>query len=187
MATQPKTRLTYQDLQAFPEDNLRRELIDGELVVTPAPAIRHQDVVVRLVLRLGTHSEAHGGKVYMAPTDVLFSEMDVVEPDVLYVGPESLGKVEKRFVRSAPDLVVEVSSPSTRRLELVRKRKLYERYGVPEYWFVDLDADRVEVYGLRDDIYAAPILVSRGDVLETPQVAELALDVDDLLGPPQGD
>src|SRR6266542_3708826 len=146
MPTQPQTGLTYQDLLAFPEDNLRRELIDGELIVTAAPATRHQRVVARLVQRLLTHCDAHGGEVLPAPTDVYFSESNVVEPDVLYVAPQNLERVENRFIRSAPDLVVEVSSPSTRRLDLIRKRDLYERFGVPEYWYVDLDADRVEIY-----------------------------------------
>src|SRR5713226_3989394 len=138
MAIKPQTGLTYQDLQSFPEDNLRRELIDGELIVTAAPATRHQRVVAKLVHRLFTYCEAHGGEVLPAPLDVYFTETNVVEPDVLYVRPENLGRFEKRFFRSAPDLVVEVSSPSTRRLELVRKRELYERFEVPEYWDVDL-------------------------------------------------
>src|SRR5919198_542289 len=140
MAIQPQTGLTYQDLQAFPEDNLRREIIDGELIVTAAPATRHQRVVTKLVLRLGTCCEEHGGEVLPAPYDVYFSEANVVEPDVVYVREENRVRLEKKFLRAAPDLVVEVSSPTTRRLELVRKRELYERFGVPEYWFVDLDA-----------------------------------------------
>ena len=154
MATQPKTTgLTYQDLQAFPEDNLRRELIDGELIVTAAPALRHQRVVLRL--------------------------------DVVYVRPENAGKLEKALIRSAPDLVVEVSSPSTRRLDLVRRRELYERFGVPEYWYVDLDADRVEIYLLSEGRYAQPILVERGGVLGSAQVEGLSIEVDALLGSPE--
>ena len=185
MATQPQTGLTYQDLLAFPEDNLRRELIDGELIVTAAPATRHQDVVLRLGARLLAQCEAHGGRVFVAPTDVYLSETSVVEPDVLYLRPENANRVEPRLVRSAPDVVVEVSSPSTRRLELVRKRELYERFGVPEFWFVDLDADRVEVYRLAAGTYPAPTLLRRGDLLEPPQIPGFTLSVDDLLGPPE--
>src|SRR5437867_5528608 len=121
MATQPQTGLTYEGLQAFPEDNLRRELIDGELIVTAAPLIRHQRVVARLVFRLFSYCEQHGGEVLPAPTDVFFSDTNVVEPDVLYVRPENIARIETKYVRSAPDVVVEVSSPTTRRLELVRK------------------------------------------------------------------
>src|SRR6266542_3997600 len=154
MATQPKTTgLTYQDLQAFPEDNLRRELIDGELIVTAAPALRHQRVVLRL--------------------------------DVVYVRPENAGKLEKALIRSAPDLVVEVSSPSTRRLDLVRRRELYERFGVPEYWYVDLDADRVEIYLLSEGRDRQPVLLERGGVLGSAQVEGLSIEVDALLGSPE--
>jgi Uma2 family endonuclease len=183
MATQPTTGLTYDDLRSFPEDNLRRELIDGELVVTAAPNTRHQRVVTKLVARLFAHAEAHGGEVYPAPTDVYFSETNVVEPDVLFVGPENLTRVEKAFVRSA-DLVVEVSSPSTRRLELVRKRELYERYGVPEYWYVDLDAERVEAHRLAQGAFGVPEITGRGQAVVSSTVPGFSIEVDDLLEPP---
>src|SRR5712692_446056 len=182
MAIKPQTGLTYEDLLSFPEDNLRRELIDGELIVTAAPATRHQNVVLRLGARLLAHCDQHGGQVFVAPTDVYFSETSVVEPDVLYLRPENVARVEPRFVRSAPDLVVEVSSPTTRRLELVRKRDLYERFGVLEYWFVDLDADRVEVHRLEGDRYIAPTLFGRGEALRSAQIPEFTLSVDELLG-----
>jgi Uma2 family endonuclease len=185
MATQPQTGLTYEDLQAFPEDNLRRELIDGELIVTAAPRRRHQQVVARLLTELMLYCREHGGEVLPAPFDVYFSETNVVEPDLIYVRPENLGRFDERYYPAAPDLVVEVSSPSTRRLELVRKRKLYERFGVPEYWFVDLDADRVEVHRLEEGRFGRPVLLARGETLETPQAPGLALPLDDLLGSPE--
>jgi Uma2 family endonuclease len=125
--------------------------------------------------------------VFPAPTDVYFSDDNVPEPDALYVGPEHAERVEERFVRSAPDLVVEVSSPSTRHLQLVRKRDLYERYGVPEYWYVDLDADRVEVYRLQGDRYGRPsLVVVRGEVIESSAAPGSSIAVGDLLGPPKG-
>lgn len=183
--TEPKDRYTYADLQAFPEDNLRREIIDGELIVTAAPSFRHQAVVMRLSGELYQHAKEHGGQVLPAPTDVFLSDTNVVEPDVVYVREENRVRLEKKFLRAAPDLVVEVSSPTTRRLELVRKRELYERFGVPEYWFVDLDADRVEVYRLDQGRYGHPLLFARGETIETSQAPGLALLVDDLLGPPE--
>jgi Uma2 family endonuclease len=183
MATQPKTRYRYEDLARFPDDHLRREIIDGELIVTPAPATRHQRVVAFLVLELGLYARHHGGTVLPAPTDVFFSDTDVVEPDVLFVRAEHADRVERKFVRSAPDVAVEVSSPSTRRLELVRKRELYGRFGVPEYWFVDLDADRVEVYTLGESGYGQPRFLVPGDVLESPQLPGFSVSVVELLVP----
>lgn len=182
MATQPQTGLTYEDLLAFPEDNFRRELIDGELIVTPAPSGRHQDAVLELGARFLAHCKEHGGKVYVAPRDVFFTDRNVVEPDVLFVRPENLDRVEDRFVRSAPDVVVEVSSPSTRRLELVRKLELYQRFAVPEYWYVDLDADRIEVYRLVGGRYGSPELFGRGEALSSPHIPGFAIEVADVLG-----
>jgi Uma2 family endonuclease len=185
MASQPQTGLTYEDLRAFPEDNLRREIIDGELFVAAAPTPRHQVVVATLVIDLGTHCRAHGGRIYPGPIDVYFSLTDVVQPDLIYLSPHSFEKVEKNLVRSAPDLVVEVSSPTTRRIDQGRKRELYERFGVREYWFVDLDADRVEVYRLEGDRYPAPTLLTRDATLSTPLIPGFALTVDEMLGPPE--
>jgi Uma2 family endonuclease len=184
MATEPKTTgLTYEDLQRFPEDNLRRELIDGELIVTPAPSTRHQDVVLRLGATLLAWCDQNGGKVYVAPTDVLFSETNVAEPDVLFLRPENVQRAEERFVRGSPDVVVEVSSPSTRRLELIRKRELYQRFQATEYWYVDRDADRVEIYRLDGGRYATPRYLARGDKLESPEIPGFSISVNDLLGP----
>ena len=181
MATQPQTGLTYEDLQAFPDDNLRRELIDGELFVTAAPGTRHQRVVMYLSARLFAYAEEHGGEVLPAPYDVKFSDTSVVEPDVLFVRAEHLDRFTDRYIGAAPDLVVEVTSPTTRRTDVVRKRALYERFGVPEYWFVDLDADRIEVYVLEGDRYPTPTLLERGSALESPLLPGLSLPLDRVL------
>ena len=135
--------LIYDDLWDLPQDDgLRRELIDGELYVSPSPVVRHQRVVAAIAFALSRAAERDGGEVLFAPIDVLFAPDTVVEPDVLYLAPETWGKRgEGRFIDVVPDLLVEVSSPATRRLDLIYKRNLYERAGVPEYWFVDLEAD----------------------------------------------
>ncbi len=183
MATQPRTGLTYEDLARFPEDNIRREIIDGELIETAAPATRHQRAVMTLSGELYAHCKRFGGTVLPAPTDVYFSDTNVVEPDVLYIRPENAERIERKFIRSAPDLVVEVSSPSTRRLELHRKKELYARFGVPEYWYVDLDAERVEVYRLVEGRYGPPRLVVGDDELAPPSLPEFSFLVRDVLGP----
>ena len=181
MAVEPRRLYTYEDLQAFPEDNLRREIIDGELFVTASPRSRHQDVVATLTTRLWLYAAEHGGKVLPAPMDVFFSDTSVVEPDVLFVRADHLDRVEYGFVRSAPDLVIEISSPSTRKLEIVRKRDLYERYGVPEYWYVDLESDAIQVYRLADGYGIAHILV-RGDTIEAVALPGFRASVEEILG-----
>jgi Uma2 family endonuclease len=164
MSTPRATGLTIADLDAMPEDMVIRNLIDGELFVTPAPTTRHQRVVIKIIRRLGDYADAHGGEVLAAPCAVHLSDRDVPEPDVLYLLHDHLHRIGERYVEGPPDLVVEVSSPSTRRFDLLRKRRLYERFGVPEYWFVDLEAERVEAYRLGDHRYGAPTLYERDDV-----------------------
>ena len=175
--------LTYRDLQDFPDDHLRREIIDGDLYVTPSPIRRHQRAVAVIVSRLLAHAETHGGEVLPAPADVYFSESTVVEPDVVFVGADRVADLtDERFVDIAPDLVVEVTSPSTRRLDLVRTRALYEREGVREYWFVDLDADQVDVHRLDEHgRYGDPTSVGRDGVLTCLSAPDVEVVVADLL------
>lgn len=186
MAVEPRRLFTYADLQTSPQDNLRREIIDGELFVTAAPRVRHQLVVAILTHLLFVYGREHGGQVFPAPTDVFFSDTSVVEPDVLFVRADHLDRLEERFVRAAPDLVVEISSPSTRKLELVRKRDLYERFAVPEYWYVDLDADLIQVYR-QDEGYGVARVRGRGDTIEADPLPGLSLSVDEILGPPEAE
>lgn len=152
--------------------------------MTAAPGHRHQRVVATLVARLFVYAEERGGEVLPAPFDVAFSDMDVVEPDIVFVSASNVPRIEERYLRSAPDLAVEVSSPSTRSLELTRKKDLYERYGVPEYWYVDLEADRVEIYRLEEGGYQNPVVLGRGEILGSPLLAGLSIPVDDVLGIP---
>lgn len=172
-------KLTYDDLVDMPDDGLRRELIDGELYVTPAPSIRHQAIVLNLGSTLRAHIRAHDlGRVFIAPLDVLFSKIDVVEPDVLFVSRAREADVlTKKHLVGAPDLVVEVGSPGTRRTDERDKQRLYERFAVPEYWIVDPDLDVIKVFRLVEARYqrVAELSLEAGDVLTTPLLPGLEL------------
>lgn len=160
----PQGSLTYADLATFPDDGMRRELLDGELLVSAAPYLRNQEVLGRLHIAFGMHVGAHGGgKVYMAPADVVLSDINVLEPDLLFVADAQRDILTPKNVQGAPALVVEVVSES--RVDRVRKRDIYARFGVPEYWVVDPDADRVEIYRLIGDRYARPEILDESDVL----------------------
>ena len=130
------TKLTAEEflrLPGYEEDGLRHELIDGVHYVTPSPAERHQSVVVELTLALGIYARATGiGKVYVAPFDVILSEHDVVEPDVLFVLADDLKTITQRGVFGPPALAVEVLSPGAGRRDKTVKRELYGRAGVRE-------------------------------------------------------
>ena len=167
----PGLKLTYDDFVLFPDDGKRHELIDGEHYVTPSPNTRHQQILLNLTLIIGNWLEAHRvGRLFFAPFDVVFSNFDVVEPDLLYLSNERAATaITPLHVRGVPELVVEVGSPGTRKRDETIKRHLYERSGVSEYWIVDPDIDVVRVYRRERDVFGRPTELSRegGDVLTT--------------------
>ena len=174
----PGLKLTYDDFVLFPDDGKRHELIDGEHFVTPSPNMRHQQISMNLTLMIGGWLEAHPqGRLFYAPFDVVFSRFDVVEPDVLYVSNERSNVLTPPNVQGAPDLVIEIGSPSTRQRDETIKRRLYERSDVIEYWIVDPDIEVVRVYRRSGDTFARPTELSReaGDVLTTSLLAGLEL------------
>lgn len=141
------SRLTYDDFLEFPEDGRRHELIDGDHYVTPSPNVRHQRLVGRLHLSLGVFLQDHPqlGEVFTAPLDVVLSQHDVVEPDLLFVARGQAGLLTDGNIQGPPALVVEVMSPGTRQRDAKLKRRLFEQSGVEEYWLVDPDLDVVQV------------------------------------------
>ena len=176
-------KLTYDDFVLFPDDGQRHELIDGEHYVTPSPNLKHQAIVRNLLTLMGPYlRDRRIGKVYAAPLDVVFSHFDVVEPDVLYVSEARRQVLTPQNVQGAPDLVVEVGSPGTRRRDEKLKHQLYERFGVSEYWVVDPDIDVVRVYRLADGRYVRvqELSLDHGEVLATPLLPGLELPLSDL-------
>jgi Uma2 family endonuclease len=175
----PGLKLTYDDFVLFPDDGKRHELIDGEHYVTPSPNTRHQEVSINLVLLIGGWLETHPvGRVFHAPFDVVFSNFDVVEPDLLYLSNQRAAEViTPLHVRGTPELVVEIGSPGTRKRDETIKRHLYERSGVSEYWVVDPDTEVVRVYQRAENKFGRPIECSReaGDILTTALLPGLEL------------
>ena len=172
-------KLTYDDFVRFPDDGLRHELIDGEHYVTPSPDTRHQQISGDLFALIWTYLEAHPvGRVFHAPFDVVFSNFDVVEPDLLYMSNERAARIlTAANVQGVPELVVEIASPGTRRRDETIKRNLYERSGVSEYWVVDPELDVVRVYRRAGEEFARPVELSAqtGDVLTTSLLPGLEL------------
>lgn len=163
--------LTYDDYCQIPEDGNRYEVIDGLLYMAPAPRFRHQRISGTLYLQLAIFVEKTGsGVVLYAPFDIVLSEHNVVQPDILFVSNDHASVFTEKNAQGAPDLVIEILSEGNRRHDEVVKRQLYERYGVQEYWIVDPELETVKIYRLIDQAYGAPVLLSReaGDALETP-------------------
>jgi Uma2 family endonuclease len=182
--TNPGMKLTYDDFVLFPDDGMRHELIDGEHYVTPSPNMKHQRVAGNLHWLLRRHLEAHPiGEVFFAPFDVVFSRFDVVEPDLLYMSRERAAQVlTAKNVQGAPELVIEIASPGTRKRDETIKRRLYERMGVSEYWVVDPEVDTIRVYRLTGSVYARAdeLSLEAGDVLKTSLLPGLELALGDV-------
>ena len=185
--TTPSGKFTYDDFLRFPEDGKRHEIIDGEHFVTPSPNTRHQVVVGNLYLALANYLKVRPlGAVFLAPFDVLFSDFDIVEPDLLYISRERMSILTKQHVRGAPDLVVEVASPGTRRVDELIKRKLYERFDVREYWIVDPGLDVIKVFHRVDRAFvkAAELSAEAGDSLTTRLLPQFAIGLKEVFEPP---
>ncbi len=181
------TRLTYDDFVHFPDDGNRHEVIDGVHYVTPSPEVRHQAIVVRLVLGIGNHlqSNPHLGRVFVAPLDVVLSHHDIVEPDVLFVATEQAAILTEKNVQGPPALVIEVLSHSTRKRDAQAKRRLFERSGVREYWLVDPELDTVQVLRMTPQgklLRVAELSMENDETLTTPLLPDWALALRDIFG-----
>ena len=148
------TKFTYKEYVQFPQDGRRHELIDGDHYVTPAPETAHQRTSRLIQFQLMQQIELVGrGEVYDAPTDLQFSETDVVQPDLIVVLTPRRQIITPKKIKGVPDLVVEISSPSTSLFDRGIKKELYQRSGVPEYWIVDIEEHAVEQYLLEGGSY----------------------------------
>ena len=178
MVTQEiRIKLTYDDYAKTPEDE-RWELLDGELIMAAAPNMKHQSVqsntdwhVQRFV------RDRDLGRVFNAPTDVVLSEHDVVQPDLVFVSSEREHIITDANIQGAPDLVVEILSPSTASRDWRDKLDLYARHGVAEYWLVDPISEIVWVFRLVDETLVQVGMYGAGDMLTSPLLEGFALDL----------
>ena len=180
VAAGAKTKFTYEDYCNAPEDK-HYELHGGDLVVVPAPKEQHQNTVGALYYFLRVFVLGRGlGRVYVAPFDIVLSNHDVVQPDVIFVSSERLGIITPDNIQGAPDLVIEVLSPSTAHLDRTFKRGLYARHGVREFWMVDTNARAIEVLLLGNGGYDTVGAYGAGQILTAPTLADFTLNIDDV-------
>lgn len=174
---------TYKDYLGWPAEE-RWELIEGRAFnMTPAPSWRHQQIVGELFFQIRSRLEGHPCKTAAAPIDVRLAlpgipneeVMSVVQPDIVVVCDPS--KIDDRGVRGAPDIVVEVISPSSATRDTLEKRALYERHGVPEYWIIDTETQRVFALVLDKGRYSEPQILSFSDTLESVHHQEIRIDL----------
>ena len=167
---------TWEDYLELPESPLRHEVLDGELVVSPAPNLRHQRVLARLYRALHEAIQEPGhGEVLFAPVDVKLSRTDVVQPDLLVVLVPDAARLNAKFLDGAPSLAIEVVSPGTGRRDRGLKKARYAAHGVREYWVVDPVDDVVDQFVLDGADYRDP--VEWRDAVPVALLPGVAIDV----------
>jgi len=148
-------RVTFSELAEWPGDGRRYELYDGEVIVVPAPIPRHQLVSIRLEEVLREYQRTAGGLMLHAPLDIVFTEHNVLQPDLVYFRDERVHLIDMMAaIHVPPDLAVEILSRSTEVRDRGRKMQTYARFGVPEYWIVDPVANTLEMFQLDGGSYA---------------------------------
>jgi Uma2 family endonuclease len=173
--------LSYEHLRQTPDDGKRYEILEGELVVTASPNTRHQEIAGNLFGLLRQAQQRGYGRAYTAPIDVVLHETEAaVVPDLVFVAKERLATVKKEAIRGAPDLLVEILSPTTSKRDLGIKLRQYAKHGVSWYWVVNPEAREIRVFARRDGSYEEQGTLRPGAKLSSPLFPGIEIDVADV-------
>ncbi|MBI3401725.1 MAG: Uma2 family endonuclease [Acidobacteria bacterium] len=157
-------KVTYTDLESWPDDGRRYELYDGGVYVCPAPMPRHQIATQELFSHLRKYALLTRGLVLVSPIDIVFDEFNVLQPDIAFFQASRRHHVSlDKVTRVPPDVVVEVISPGTVKNDLGRKKATFARFGVPEYWLLDPHIERMERHSLVNGAYESTLSVAPGE------------------------
>ncbi|MFQ3607264.1 MAG: Uma2 family endonuclease [Chloroherpetonaceae bacterium] len=180
MLTAEKQKATYDDYALLPE-GAKYQLIDGEIIEMPTPIVAHQNAVLNLgaILREIVMKKKLG-RILIAPMDVFLDPYNTFQPDVMFISNERLSIIGTDIVRGAPDLVVEVLSPSTAYYDLRKKMPIYFKYGVKECWIIDVSERAVERYALNDGEPARLSKSTKSERITTPILPDLNLSVEEI-------
>jgi len=176
-ATTEKKKYTYADYLKTPDDE-RYELIEGDLIMTPAPVMRHQRISGDLYSEVRIFVKENDlGNILYAPCDVHLDNENVVQPDILFISKERLDIIGEKNIQGAPDLVIEIISESTAYRDLVQKKKLYARFGVKEYWIVIPEESSVDLFTLKDNVFVLHKSYSKDDTLQSQLLQKLKIEL----------
>jgi len=171
---------TYEDYLKI-DDNNQYELIGGKLILVPAPKTIHQEISGKIYRKVAGFVDNNNlGKVFYAPVDVLLTEKDKPQPDILFVSKERLHIITEANIKGAPDLVIEILSPSTSKWDKVEKSKLYYKHGVKEYWIVDPESKVVEIFMPGEKNWILFQAYDDDDILTSPLLAGLEISLEDI-------
>lgn len=181
MVAKTKAKLTYADYCAMTPEGAGYQLLDGELIEMPSPTVPHQIASKKIFRPIDDFvSDNNLGLALCAPMDVVLTVNDTVQPDILFVSNARQRIITHANVNGAPDLVVEILSPSNERYDLGYKMELYARHGVKEYWIGNYDAETIRVLLLTDGAFATAGVYGRGDTLTSPTLPGFSLGIDDV-------
>ena len=173
----PLIKFTYDDYLNTPEDK-RYELLDGDLVALSSPEEFHQRVSILLGSKLVQFAVGNSlGQIYHAPFDVVLSDIDVVQPDLIFVSNERTDIITPANIQGAPDLVVEILSPSTAARDKTFKRSLYAKHGITEYWMVDLTEKTITILRLGERGFEVVDTCGEGEILTSPTLPGFTLNL----------
>jgi Uma2 family endonuclease len=179
-ATVTKKRFTYEDYAKLPE-GAPCQLIGGDLVMSPSPSPHHQIILSRLFLQIALFVNSRKlGLVLVAPLDVYLSDAETYQPDILFISNDQKNIVGEQKIEGAPDLVVEILSPSTAYYDLKHKMKRYEAFGVKEYWIVDPAEESIEVYQSFDGQFRVVSQAQRQGLVKSALLAGFEMTLIDL-------
>ncbi len=185
--TRPKAKAqrlwTYDEMVAeLPETSLPVELWNGEIIMSPAPHPKHQDIVLNFAQRLKAFAAGGKlGKVYVSPVDVVLTQRRVVQPDVLFITRNRLEIIKDR-IDGVPDLAMEVISETSWQRDRIQKKALYEQFGLPEYWIIDPDSETIEVFALIKGLYQQHSRAVGAQIAKSKLLPGFSLTFKDLLG-----
>lgn len=174
MVAQPKTRLTVAEFYELPEYEAEThlELINGEVVYNVGAIPKHQDIVGAIYVYLWFYVSQQGGRTFQAPIEIQLDAENHFEPDVLYLKPGSKCIVTEKRLEGAPDLVVEVLSPSSAKRDRQEKFEAYQRNGVQEYWIADPAHETLEVWTLNNGQFKRLGAYAHGDTFQSPLLGQ---------------
>ena len=173
---------TYADYLLTPDD-VRYELIEGELIMAPAPTPRHQLISAYFMAFLVPFVRTNGlGWIFSAPIDVHLSDTNLFQPDILFISAERAHIIGETNIQGAPDLAIEIASTRTQTRDQTVKREIYERFGVLEYWLAYPITQTVEVLRLENGRFVSVGVYGLGDTLTTPLLPGLAIDLNEIFG-----
>ncbi|MEW5694303.1 MAG: Uma2 family endonuclease [Candidatus Hydrogenedentota bacterium] len=172
---------TYQDYVQFPDNGKRYQIIQGEVYMSPAPVPYHQRIIRKLGKIIDEFiTRSNLGEVFYAPCDVVFSDENVVQPDIFFISTAKLSIITDKCIEGVPDLIIEITSPYTQKIDKLLKKRLYEIYRVQEYWIVDVDKKTLQIFSHTGKAYEEIGNYKVGDIVRSELLKDIAFSLTEI-------